>query len=276
MLDCTAEFRLYWLHTKLAEEQQAAVRAASSSAAASGMPVDSGVGAMAVEVPAEGAACSSTGSSLPGITMEGENREEKHRLVPLSLHTCGPEGLLAAHSGPLPAPSFVRDGIYLLHKEGRYASGELSPLALLWKDAACSTYLLDTDAQGVALQQQQVVLEYRMDGTVATADDPPVVLGQLPSSFIQQMSQHLRPGRLLKFDIGEAGIYFHEGQPYGADLRYKGPGNQRRGRADQFTKIMYCTRRQPITLDQLMRSATCPACDSLAGEAAMMEDQQGS
>jgi len=251
MLDCTAEFRLYWLHTKLAEEQQAAVRAASSSAAASGMPVDSGVGAMAVEVPAEGAACSSTGSSLPGITMEGENREEKHRLVPLSLHTCGPEGLLAAHSGPLPAPSLVCD-------------------------ARCSTYLLDADAQGVALQQQQVVLEYRMDGTVATADDPPVVLGQLPSSFIQQMSQHLRPGRLLKFDIGEAGIYFHEGQPYGADLRYKGPGNQRRGRADQFTKIMYCTRRQPITLDQLMRSATCPACDSLAGEAAMMEDQQGS
>jgi snurportin-1 len=45
-------------------------------------------------------------------------------------------------------------------------------------------------------------LEYRLDGTVATDDEPPVVLGQLPATFLQQMAKHLRPGRLLKFSIG--------------------------------------------------------------------------
>jgi hypothetical protein len=38
----------------------------------------------------------------------------------------------------------------------------------------------------------QVVLEYRMDRTVATADDPPVVLGTMPASFVEQMGAKLR------------------------------------------------------------------------------------
>jgi hypothetical protein len=33
------------------------------------------------------------------------------------------------------------------------------------------------------------------------------------------------------------GLMFHEGRPCGADLKYIGPGNQRRGRADQFSKV---------------------------------------
>ena len=48
---------------------------------------------------------------------------------------------------------YRRDGLYLLHKEGHYALA-LSPLALLWKDAACSRYFVDTDAAGNALPQQ--------------------------------------------------------------------------------------------------------------------------
>lgn len=48
---------------------------------------------------------------------------------------------------------FVRDGLYLLHKEGHYTLGQ-SPLALIWKDATCSRYLLDTDLNGNPLQQQ--------------------------------------------------------------------------------------------------------------------------
>ncbi len=57
----------------------------------------------------------------------------------------GAEGLVAAHSGAVP---FVRDGLLLLHKEGIYAAGATSPLALLWKDAGCCRHLLDTDAAG--------------------------------------------------------------------------------------------------------------------------------
>jgi hypothetical protein len=32
---------------------------------------------------------------------------------------------------------------------------------------------------------QVVNLEYRMDATVATADDPPIVLGRMPDAWIQ-------------------------------------------------------------------------------------------
>ncbi len=151
----------------------------------------------------------------------------------------------------------VQDGLYFLHKEGHYAGGgSPCPLALLWKDDACSSYLLvngdglgggpcpccerahaviaapsisaatpyctlwtavlvrcasrhtvmlrkrwykrlhyhavyhccghsdvpapmqDTDASGAVPPHQALVLEYCHDGSVATADDPPVVLGR--------------------------------------------------------------------------------------------------
>ena len=42
-------------------------------------------------------------------------------------------------------------------------------------------------AAGVPLAQQQVVLEFRMDRTVATQDEAPVVLGRMPESFVQQL-----------------------------------------------------------------------------------------
>ena len=42
----------------------------------------------------------------------------------------------------------MRDGVLLLHKDGAYAAGVTSPLALLWKDAGCSRHPVDTDASG--------------------------------------------------------------------------------------------------------------------------------
>ena len=107
-------------------------------------------------------------------------------------------GLQERHTpGPV---SYHRDGLYFLHKEGYYALDHW-PLAVLWKDAACSRYFVDTDTAGNALPQQvcltspalgrsflhvplltvqfhsphwyrsmsqAVVLEYRMDRTIAT------------------------------------------------------------------------------------------------------------
>ena len=57
------------------------------------------------------------------------------------------------------------------------------PRARLLTGCPCLPRLL----AGVPLAQQQVVLEYRMDRTVATADDPPVVLGRMPDAFVQQL-----------------------------------------------------------------------------------------
>lgn len=47
-----------------------------------------------------------------------------------------------------------------------------------------------------------------------------------------------RPGKLLRFEIGPGGIQMHDGQPIGADLKYVGAANQRRGRADACSKVV--------------------------------------
>ena len=52
-------------------------------------------------------------------------------------------GLREAYKGQV---AYERDGVLLLHKEGHYHQGH-TPLALLWKDTACSRYVIDTDAQ---------------------------------------------------------------------------------------------------------------------------------
>ncbi|GLC63873.1 hypothetical protein PLESTF_000092700 [Pleodorina starrii] len=149
---------------------------------------------------------------------------------------------------------FVRDGLYFLHRQGHYCPGPgTTPLALLWKDLGCSRYLLDTDSSGQPLEHQAVVLSYRADRTVATEDEPPVVLGRLPEAFVAAMGAKLKPGRLLRFSIRQGGIIFHEGRPAGADLHYEGPANQRRGRADSFSKIFFqrLARTAPITASML-------------------------
>ncbi|EFJ43250.1 hypothetical protein VOLCADRAFT_42782, partial [Volvox carteri f. nagariensis] len=170
--------------------------------------------------------------------------------VPLPVRPCTLQGLRTAY-GRL---DFVRDGLYFLHRHGHYRPGPgTTPLALLWKDLGCSRYLLDTDSTGQPLQHQAVTLSYRADRTVATEDDPPVVLGRLPEAFVAAMGDKLKPGRLLRFSIRQGGITFHEGRPAGADLHYEGPANQRRGRADSFSKILFqrLARTAPITASML-------------------------
>jgi hypothetical protein len=44
---------------------------------------------------------------------------------------------------------------FSLCREAHYSLG-VTPLVLLWKDARCSKYFLDTDSQGVIPPEQQV------------------------------------------------------------------------------------------------------------------------
>lgn len=75
----------------------------------------------------------------------GPGSRPSRRFAPVPAYRCTTEGLQAAHAAAgLP---FERDGVYLLHREAHYAAGS-SPLALVWKDASCSKYVIDTDAQG--------------------------------------------------------------------------------------------------------------------------------
>lgn len=65
-----------------------------------------------------------------------------------------PAGLTAAYSDPLP---FTRDGLLLRHREGHYVTGAPTPLALLWKDAACSAYLLVGEGVSCSLGADRVL-----------------------------------------------------------------------------------------------------------------------
>eukprot|EP00955_Chlamydomonas_euryale_P082027 363662-Chlamydomonas_euryale.AAC.27 len=133
--DCTAEFRLSWLQAKLAEEAMDAPRAPPGDA-------------MDAERPAGSGAC----AHGPSLALRGAADGEAYRLAALRAHAADEAGLAEAHGGCEP---FVRDGVYLLHRDGHYqAAGAPCPLALLWKDAACSRYLLDTDVDGRPLDQQ--------------------------------------------------------------------------------------------------------------------------
>jgi hypothetical protein len=219
---------------------------------------------------------------------------------------------------------------------------------------AVSLLLQDTDGDGVVPEQQQLVLQFQgpPDNGVATADEPPVVLGRwaavgamkklhtastaraltirsftyvyptvlpgaraklharssalhtlsmhaslqdsaripgncarllthvhylppaahrLPQEFVQQMGPKLlRAGRLLRFSIRSGGLLFNtDGSPAGADLAYEGPANQRRGRADIYSKVLFQwqARRQPVQLNALLAAAT-------AGQLEQGETQQ--
>ncbi|KXZ49130.1 hypothetical protein GPECTOR_23g59 [Gonium pectorale] len=276
LYDCGTEFRLYWLTSKLAEEELLGPLAAPPAAVAAtthgilplpvypcssqglrqaygdGRPPPATASYQAIASAATAAAQCGGGGGAP--------------LPPLPSAAADPAGP-GLGPGSSPAGDFVRDGLYFRHRQGHYAPGPApTPLALLWKDAGCSRYLIDTDAKGIPLEHQLVVLSYRADRTVATEDEPPVVLGRLPEAFVAAMGDKLWPGRLLRFSIRQGGITFHEGRPAGADLHYEGPGQQRRGRADAFSKILFqrMARTAPLTAEAL---AEAVAVEEAAGVA---------
>ncbi|GFR46702.1 hypothetical protein Agub_g8321 [Astrephomene gubernaculifera] len=322
LYDCAAEFRAFWLASKLQEEgltEQVSVQQpppqpsplhASEHQVQQQQPGlsstgEAGGGGGGGQGPEGGDVDMTAGQAGSSVRQPGQARQEapvSYRIVPLPVWPCTLEGLRAAYgscdaaqsgstaaasdpwvsaaetTGPAPAAvascttvagvphaadvDFLRDGLYLLHRQGHYTPGPApTPLALLWKDLGCSRYLVDTDAQGAPLAHQLVSLTYRADRTVATEDEPPVVLGRLPEAFVAAMGDKLRPGRLLRFSIRQGGITFHEGRPVGADLHYEGPANQRRGRADTFSKILFqrMARTAPITAAALAAAVAADA-----------------
>ncbi|KAF6255865.1 hypothetical protein COO60DRAFT_168485 [Scenedesmus sp. NREL 46B-D3] len=115
LVDCGAEFRLFWLTSKLQEE----------AAGGSSWTLDGGE--------------------------PGPGHPHRFKLLPHWRGTS--DGLAAAAAaaaaavGADPAVGagapYVQDGVYLRHVEGHYSQGGgCTPLALLWKDESCSRYLL--------------------------------------------------------------------------------------------------------------------------------------
>ncbi|KAI5080951.1 hypothetical protein GOP47_0004134 [Adiantum capillus-veneris] len=163
---------------------------------------------------------------------------------------CDKAGLKEAYNGIVP---FERDGCLFLNRHAHYVLG-VTPLALLWKDPASSRYHIDTDSKGNVPAYQQIVLEYQEDETVATCDDPKVVLGRMPQEFLRQNNQHLRPGLLLKFSIGDQGLSVVNGKPVTADIHYQGVANRYRASADTMSKVLFqfSARHCPLTISHIL------------------------
>ncbi|KAK9915988.1 hypothetical protein WJX75_007001 [Coccomyxa subellipsoidea] len=174
------------------------------------------------------------------------------------------EGIQAAYSGM--APFQQRDGLLFLNREAHYDLGS-SPLALLWKDAHSSRYFLDTDAAGVVPDWLHIVLQCLDNGHVGTGDDPPIIVGTVPQDLLQNKPDQSRHGRLLRFTVREGGLILRDGELVSADLRFEGLANQRRGRADLCSKIVFqhLARNNPITLAMLLD--VCGHSDSELGDA---------
>ncbi|KAL4524404.1 hypothetical protein Ndes2437B_g05176 [Nannochloris sp. 'desiccata'] len=241
LYDCTTEFRFFWMHSKLEEE--------------------------------------------PANLLATTHRKQ---CVPLPAYPATPSGIQAAYSDPV---TFTRDGLYFIHRRTQYSPGQ-TPLALTWKDAASSRFFIDTDAKGVVHPEQQVVLQYAHVPSrgVCTGDEPAIPLGTMPEQFVEKVGAKLKPGRLLKFTLGSGGVEFsspikidnteqqqqqqqQEMHPVGADLKFIGVANQRRGRADTLSKILFqmMARRQPIRIDMLKTAASDSESRGLVG----VEGQEG-
>ncbi|KAB1217366.1 Snurportin-1 [Morella rubra] len=201
LYDCTAEFRFFWLNSKLAE----------------------------------------TGAC------DQPSYYHRYRFCLVQVYNCDQAGLSAAYV------PYVKDGLIFYNKHAHYQTGN-TPLALVWKDENCSQYVIDTDSKGQIPSQQQVVLELQDNGNLTTSDDPPVVFGFLDEGFVQKSGLH--PGNLLRFAISEGGLSFVDGKLARADLKYLGKSNRARAFADSYSKVVFqhMARHSPLQFDDLLAS----------------------
>ncbi|WVZ73234.1 hypothetical protein U9M48_021566 [Paspalum notatum var. saurae] len=185
LYDCTAEFRFFWVNSKLTE----------------------------------------TSAGDPPSTYH------RYRFSVVPIYECNLEGLQAAYSGSTP---YVKDGLMFYNKHAHYQAG-ITPLALVWKDDACSQYVIDTDSKGDIPSEQHLVLELQEDGKLITSDDPPVVFGSLKSEFIQK--SNLRPGNLLRFSVRDESVKLVDGKMQISELQFVGKPNRARAFADSHSKV---------------------------------------
>lgn len=208
LLDCTAEFRMFWKVSNVAPVLHAA---------------------------------------------RSETPRSNDRFVLVQHYDATPEGIRMAYDAK--DMSCQRDGMVFLHKLCCYHGGQ-SPLMLRWKDPTTSRYFIDTDADGIALPEQMIILSYAGDHMLVTGDDTPLPVARLPSSLVHACASTLRPGRLLKFKLlsdRENPIQITKDGQVWLSLEYLGTGNKRRRHADTLSKIMFqhMARYSPLSIDSL-------------------------
>lgn len=152
---------------------------------------------------------------------------------------CAPGAAAAVPPAP---PPFRRDGLLLLHRGATYAPGR-SPLALAWRDAACSAWSLDIDdeaaitggANPAPLQRVLLRLLASPPGALGSGDEPPAVLGSMPGGWV---AGDPPAGALLRCELAPGGLRLDgEGQLCEAQLRVLGLASGRRAEADTCNRV---------------------------------------
>lgn len=101
---------------------------------------------------------------------------------------------------------------------------------------------------------QVVTLAYDGCGGVATEDEPPVSFGKIVDCGANIEKSSLKKGKLMKFAVNSQGHNISQNDLQGINLGFLGFGNQRKGRADTISKILfqYYARLGRISLDSLI------------------------
>eukprot|EP00741_Cyanophora_paradoxa_P001737 tig00000073_g1684.t1 len=189
----------------------------------------------------------------------------RHRFVPLPYHAADAPGLEAAYRGSW---GYGKDGLLFVHRAAHYELG-VTPLALMWKDAACCRYF-DDPRSALAQPLQIVTLAVGEGAALLTGDDPPVPLGALPPALLASPEgAPLRPGHLVRVTItGAAELPPPPGSPPDAgagrvvgDLRFHSrlpPGKTKdRVLPDVWSKILFyhSLRHDPLAYGELAAAA---------------------
>jgi len=130
-------------------------------------------------------------------------------------------------------------------------------LVLLWKDALCSRFLIDTKQDGTKQQLQYITLAVHNDNTVRALEGE--TLGVLPREFVTEAG--IRPGNLLRFSITGVDSKSTVQSPRVSGLTYAGIASEARVLPDSWTKIVFQNNARNdavITAAQILESLSSP------------------
>ena len=187
--------------------------------------------------------------------VRGDGAPPPASVVPLPFAPATPSALTAAARARTP---FHRDGILLLHRDGAYVAGAPNPLALAWKDGACSRHVVDTDPS-TRLPATTLAAVLRVTGDASaleTGDDPPVRVAAVPAG-----AEGAPPGRLVRVAAaGGATVDAATGAAalHGVTPALGPPPRGRAGRADTLSKLLFQSAARAgcgVALEALVASA---------------------
>ena len=140
---------------------------------------------------------------------------------------------------------FARDGFLFLHRDGQYDLDQITPLVLVWKDAATSRFFVEAPQDG----RQHAVLRPVADGDalqLQTGDEPAVTVARVPCPPAMEAALP-RFVRVSFATIDEAAL---------VDVHVAGNASRRREYADSWLKIRFqwMARHEPLTIDEVLAS----------------------